>query len=91
MLAIGPDAAGAADGHEGYVAGRYRNGALSDNWTDVTRCADRTFTCYVPACECGWTGSPRSADLSGYHRAQHDWLHRHFLVDRPGDGLRPGG
>jgi hypothetical protein len=35
-------------GHVGYVAGRYRDGAYSDLWTDVRRCAWRTFTDYAP-------------------------------------------
>ena len=44
------------DDHCGYVAGRYRDGALSDTWTDVTRCAQGTFIGYAPACTCGWVG-----------------------------------
>ena len=40
------------DQHRGYVAGRYRNGVLSDEWTDVTRCAEGTFTAFVSGC--GW-------------------------------------
>jgi hypothetical protein len=32
--------------HHGYIAGRYRDGALSDTWTDVRRCAERTFITY---------------------------------------------
>ena len=56
MLYIGePDIPG-SDNHEGFVAGRYRNGAYSDIWTNVRRCAERTFLAYAPACECGWRG-----------------------------------
>jgi hypothetical protein len=44
--------------HRGYVAGRYRDGALSDIWTDVARCAERTFTAYLARCGCGWLGDP---------------------------------
>jgi hypothetical protein len=44
-------------GHVGFVAGRYRDGAYSDVWTDVRRCADATFTAYAPACSCGWQGA----------------------------------
>jgi hypothetical protein len=76
MLFIGPVADEATDEHDGYVAGRYRNGALSDIWTDVTRCAARTFTAYVAACECGWTGTPKPA--VGFHSAQYEWFQRHF-------------
>jgi hypothetical protein len=42
------------DGHVGYLAGRYRDGAYSDMWTDVRRCAHATFIGYAPACSCGW-------------------------------------
>lgn len=43
-------------GHAGFVAGRYRDGAFGDEWTDVRRCAPRTFTAWAPACTCGWRG-----------------------------------
>jgi len=33
----------ATDVHVGYFAGRYRSGVWSDQWTDVSRCAERTF------------------------------------------------
>lgn len=69
-----------ANDHTGYVAGRYRNGALSDAWTDVSRCAERTFTAYYPACSCGWTGRARPANVAGLHSAQHDLLHCHMRV-----------
>jgi hypothetical protein len=79
MLFIGSGSGEATDEHDGYVSGRYRDGALSDIWTDVTRCAERTFTAYVPACERGWRGSAKPADATGFHSAQHEWLERHFL------------
>ena len=44
------------DDHVGYVAGRYRSGVWSDQWTEVGRCAEHTFTAYAPACTCGWRG-----------------------------------
>jgi hypothetical protein len=43
-------------GHVGFLAGRYRDGAYSDVWTDVSRCAEGTFVRYAPACTCGWGG-----------------------------------
>jgi hypothetical protein len=52
--------------HAGFVAGRYRAGAFSDEWTDVRRCAPRTFTAWASACTCGWRGSTvpaKQADL----------------------------
>jgi len=58
------------DGHAVYVAGRYRDGALSDTWTDVARCARGTFVGYVPACTCGWTGEIRSNTLEGFRDSQ---------------------
>jgi hypothetical protein len=55
-------------GHTGYVAGRYRNWAYSDVWTDVRRCAEGTFTGYRPACTCGWSGAATDADEVGWAR-----------------------
>jgi hypothetical protein len=67
------------DQHRGYVAGRYRNGVLSDNWTDVTRCADGTFTAFVPVCECGWRGQPQKPDGSGIERCRREWSGEHVM------------
>lgn len=64
--------------YHGYVAGRYRDGALSDGWTDVTHCAKRTFIGYVPACSCGWTGSGQTATIDGYVVCQRARLTGHF-------------
>ena len=55
-------------GHHAYVAGRYRSGLLSDHWTDVLRCAERTFLRFVPACECGWVGVDHPATIDGYRQ-----------------------
>jgi hypothetical protein len=78
MLFIGPGDDERTDDHEGYVAGRYRNGAFSDIWTDVAKCAERTFTAYAPACECGWRGALQKASDDGYSACQRIWLRDHF-------------
>ena len=65
------------DGHAGFVAGRYRDGAYSDAWTDVRRCADRTFTAYAPACSCGWRGTAQPASQVGLVQCRRSWLHEH--------------
>jgi hypothetical protein len=67
-----------ADTHHGYVAGRYRNGALSDTWTDVTRCAERTFVAYVARCGCGWLGNDHPSNPYGYHTCQQELLSDHL-------------
>ena len=68
MLVTNPPA---ADEHLGFVAGRYRNGALSDAWTDVTRCAWGTFRAYGPTCGCGWRGTAQPADARGVDDCRH--------------------
>lgn len=78
MLYIGPVEIPDSDEHEGYVAGRYRNSAYSDIWTDVRRCAAGTFTAYVPACDCGWRGHDQPATEHGYRASQQDWITQHF-------------
>ncbi|MFC4943171.1 hypothetical protein [Pseudonocardia sp. GCM10023141] len=74
-VAAGPTA---PDGHAGFVAGRYRNGAFSDAWTDVRRCAERTFTAYLPGCTCGWTGLAQPASDTGWHRCRRAWFDEHL-------------
>jgi hypothetical protein len=69
--------------HRGYVAGRYRDGALSDAWTDLTRCAERTFVRYVARCECGWLGDDHSASPAGYHDCQRELISHYFSPDSP--------
>ena len=64
--------------HLGYVAGRYRNGAFSDAWTDVTRCAENTFTAYAPACACGWRGPAFPATESGHLACRRALTHEHL-------------
>ncbi len=56
--------------HAGYLAGRYRDGSWSDDWTDVGRCAEATFTAYRAACSCGWAGRVAPADASGREAAR---------------------
>jgi hypothetical protein len=73
------------DVHCGYVAGRYRDGAWSDGWTDVDRCAEGTFTAYAAACTCGWRGRPRPASRGGRQAVLHAWEveHRPVAVSVP--------
>jgi hypothetical protein len=80
---------GQPPGHVGFVAGRYRNWTYSDMWTDVRRCADRTFTGFVPACTCGWVGAAAPADDAGWRccqravRTEHLAPLRHRSADSP--------
>ena len=69
----------AATAHLTFVAGRYRDGALSDGWTDVTRCARGTFTEYLPTCGCGWRGTPQVPDARGADRC-HRQLAEHLAA-----------
>jgi hypothetical protein len=80
MLFTGPRDDEPTDGHEGYVAGRYRNGTYSDSWTDVVRCAEQTFTAYAPACKCGWRGPAQPASEVGYAACQHALLRDHLKL-----------
>jgi hypothetical protein len=78
-------------GHTGFVAGRYRNWTYSDLWTDVRRCAERTFTAYLPACTCGWTGTPTAADEVGFMRCHRAVRSEHLAtlarrVELPANG-----
>jgi hypothetical protein len=78
MFFIGAGADEVTDDHEGYVAGRCRDGTRSDIWTDVSRCPRGAFTGYLPACECGWSGADRTATPAGYAACQRAWLDEHF-------------
>jgi hypothetical protein len=63
----------AVPGHAGFVSGRYRDGAFSDEWTDVRRCAPRTFTAWAPACICGWRGSSVPAEQAEFVWCRQMW------------------
>ncbi|MGI5131967.1 hypothetical protein ACQEVB_34545 [Pseudonocardia sp. CA-107938] len=65
--------------HQGFVAGRYRNGAFSDRWTDVLRCAELTFTAYAPACSCGWLGRTFPATEIGHLDSRRALVHEHLV------------
>jgi hypothetical protein len=67
-------------GHAGFLAGRYRDGAYSDEWTDVLRCAEGTFVGYAPACTCGWRGHPQPANSAGRALSRREWF-RHHLTE----------
>lgn len=67
------------DDHGGYVAGRYRDGSLSDSWTDVLRCAPGTFVGFVPRCACGWTGRERVASPAGAMACRQEWFLAHVV------------
>ena len=81
MFFIGAGSDARTDEHEGYVAGRYRDGSRSDIWTDVTRCAESTFISYLPACDCGWTGSDQPYSEAGFRQCQHEWVSQHFAPE----------
>ncbi|QJY50101.1 hypothetical protein [Pseudonocardia broussonetiae] len=68
------------DEHGGYVAGRYRDGSLSDGWTDVERCAGGTFVRYVARCACGWTGRSHPASPAGVRAAKQEWFLGHVVA-----------
>lgn len=72
-------------GHLGYLAGRYRDGAWSDEWTDVSRCADGTFRVYAPACTCGWRGVQYPPTAFGRVASRRAWQTEHIaaLVSSP--------
>lgn len=53
-------------------AGRYPDGSVSDEWTDVMCCADQTFVAYLGRCSCGWRGPDRPATGSGAVRCRQD-------------------
>lgn len=80
MLYTGERELPGSDDHEGFVAGRYRNSAHSDIWTDVRRCAEGTFSAYIPACECGWRGNPHPVTDGGYRGARQAWVDTHFAA-----------
>jgi hypothetical protein len=81
-------------GHAGYVAGRYRDGAHSDEWTDVSRCAENTFVAYAPACSCGWRGPAERPTVAGRLRCRRVWMVTHLsalaTVDAAGTRLQAG-
>jgi hypothetical protein len=77
VIVTGRPGAASSD-HAVYVAGRYRDGALSDTWTDVARCARGTFVGYVPACSCGWTGSIRANTVEGFRECQRALRFEHL-------------
>ena len=65
-------------GHAGFLIGRYRNGSTSDEWTDVSRCAEGTFVAYAPACSCGWTGPLQPATPAGRLLSSRIWQDDHL-------------
>lgn len=77
-------------GHAGYVAGRYRDGAYSDLWTDVSRCAERTFVAYAPACSCGWRGPAQPATAAGRMTCWRLWVGDHVEALRSVVLAQPG-
>ncbi|MGH4024573.1 MAG: hypothetical protein ACRDRV_08315 [Pseudonocardiaceae bacterium] len=92
LLYCGSDADEFTDEHEGWVAGRFRDGSLSDIWTDVHGCADQTVTAYLPRCECGWIGTAVPATSGGYNAAERQWRSRHLpevVATRPAPRLLP--
>lgn len=64
--------------HHCIVAGRKRNGALADVWSDAQAYLDGCYVAYVPRCDCGWTGPPFSATQSGYAACEQLWRDKHL-------------
>jgi hypothetical protein len=62
------------DGHEGYPLRQLPDGTTSSRWTSDTA----EFTGYIPACDCGWTGTGRYDPTDdGYDAALDEWVHDH--------------
>lgn len=60
--------------HEGYAARRLPDGTLTSTWTRDTE----TFTGYVAACSCGWTGSHQCPPTeAGRAAAEDQWEDTH--------------
>jgi hypothetical protein len=51
---------------------------LSDNWTDVARCARGTFVGFVRACTCGWYGGIRPNTIDGFRDCQRALRQEHL-------------
>ncbi|MGQ0480475.1 MAG: hypothetical protein ACT4O0_05525 [Pseudonocardia sp.] len=84
MIFTGRSGSVAPGTHGGYVAGRYRDGSLSDTWTDVARCARGTFVGYVPVCTCGWMGTFRPGTVDGFRASQRELVTAHLAgLTRP--------
>jgi hypothetical protein len=64
--------------HHCFVAGRKRDGALADVWSDAQAYLDGYYVAYVPRCDCGWTGPPFSATPSGYAACEQLWRDKHL-------------
>ena len=87
-LGLAPDVGTAPAGHAGFLVGRYRNGAFSDAWTDVSRCAEGTFVGYAAACSCGWRGPLQPASARGRLLSSRDWRGLHLAqVEASARGL----
>lgn len=78
LLYRGTDADDFTDEHEGWVAGRFADGSLSDIWTDVRSSVEQLFHAYLPRCECGWLGTAVPPTPGGYHSAVRQWRSRHL-------------
>jgi hypothetical protein len=60
--------------HEGYPRRQLPDGTTTSRWTSSTA----RFTGYVPACDCGRTGSSRyEPTAAGYDAALDEWEHDH--------------
>ena len=62
------------DGHEGHPLRQLPDGTTTSRWTGSTT----RFTGYVPACDCGWTGTGHYEPTeAGYDAARSEWEHDH--------------
>ena len=82
-VCLAPGVGAPPAGHAGFLVGRYRDGAFSDAWTDVSRCADGTFTGYAAACSCGWRGPLQPATARGRLLSSRDWRTAHLAQVDP--------
>lgn len=86
LLYDGSDSDEFTDEHEGWVAGRFPDGSLSDIWTDARGFPARTFSAYLPRCECGWVGPASPVSPAGHRLAVLRWRMCHLakvIAGRP--------
>jgi hypothetical protein len=81
--------AASSPGHVGIVAGRYRDGSVTDKWTDVKRCAERTFVAYLAVCSCGWHGPDRRPGQAGGAQCSRDLAAHLRDIDQATSPTRP--
>jgi hypothetical protein len=61
------------DGHEGYPLRQLPDGTTTSRWTSSTA----RIAGYVPACDCGWTGTGHYQPTEAGYDALDEWEHDH--------------